>query len=527
MSAGMAFSYCRVYLCLCTVYVGLDVSGATFPGSQNNSSAKFFSTTTPTTSAIENLLKGYDRNLRPNFGGPAVDVLVSMQIASIDQISEVDLDYTITVFLRQYWRDNRLQYTGTNKSLSLDGRLVEKLWVPDTFLVNSKSSFLHRVTVDNRLIRIEPNGNILYGMRITAKIACPMDLRKYPLDEQNCTMELESYGYTTNEVTYDWKNGSASVQGLLNLELSQFTLVSYDTVLTKEVYETGTYARLSFSFLLCRNILYFILQTYLPAILLVIVSWVSFWINHESVPARIALGITTVLTMTTVITGAKSSLPKISYIKAIDVYLGMCFLFTFAALLEYAAVNFEASSRTRRETKSTRKLLQKMKSAKDGKKEGNEEGTKAKRFPLMAKKQAVKESPKDEQRPSTENNSQPAPAPRQVKCNQTLKRIVLRTTADPNHVDRQPPPEPQHNNGTNVDQVEDLGQTENGPTPVARKRPNLRKRPTLSDVAKRVVTNRSFAIKVKDVATIDKYSRVLFPLTFALLNVAYWIGYLT
>ncbi|KAI8504183.1 hypothetical protein Bbelb_182510, partial [Branchiostoma belcheri] len=73
---------------------------------------------------------------------------------------------------------------------------------------------------------------------ITAKIACPMDLRKYPLDEQNCTMELESYGYTTSEVTYDWKNGSASVQGLLNLELSQFTLVSYDTVLTKEVYET-------------------------------------------------------------------------------------------------------------------------------------------------------------------------------------------------------------------------------------------------------------------------------------------------
>ncbi|KAI8504184.1 hypothetical protein Bbelb_182520 [Branchiostoma belcheri] len=78
-------------------------------------------------------------------------------------------DYTITVFLRQYWRDNRLQYTGTNKSLSLDGRLVEKLWVPDTFLVNSKSSFLHRVTVDNRLIRIEPNGNILYGMRVDRK----------------------------------------------------------------------------------------------------------------------------------------------------------------------------------------------------------------------------------------------------------------------------------------------------------------------------------------------------------------------
>ncbi|KAI8504185.1 Gamma-aminobutyric acid receptor subunit beta-1 [Branchiostoma belcheri] len=87
----MALPYRRAYLCLCVICVCLDVSAGTFPGSQNNSSAKFFSTTTPTTSAIENLLKGYDRNLRPNFGGPAVDVLVSMQIASIDQISEVDL----------------------------------------------------------------------------------------------------------------------------------------------------------------------------------------------------------------------------------------------------------------------------------------------------------------------------------------------------------------------------------------------------------------------------------------------------
>nr|AAB31234.1 GABA receptor beta subunit homolog [Drosophila melanogaster, Peptide Partial, 57 aa] [Drosophila melanogaster] len=54
--------------------------------------------------------------------------------------------------------------------------------------------------------------------------------------------------------------------------------------------------------------------------------------------ARVALGITTVLTMTTISTGVRSSLPRISYVKAIDIYLCMCFVFVFAALLEYAAV---------------------------------------------------------------------------------------------------------------------------------------------------------------------------------------------
>lgn len=46
------------------------------------------------------------------------------------------------------------------------------------------------------------------------------------------------------------------------------------------------------------------------------------------------------LTMTTISTGVRSSLPRISYVKAIDIYLVMCFVFVFAALLEYAAVNY-------------------------------------------------------------------------------------------------------------------------------------------------------------------------------------------
>ena len=44
--------------------------------------------------------------------------------------------------------------------------------------------------------------------------------------------------------------------------------------------------------------------------------------------------------MTTISTGVRSSLPRISYVKAIDIYLVMCFVFVFAALLEYAGVNY-------------------------------------------------------------------------------------------------------------------------------------------------------------------------------------------
>lgn len=62
--------------------------------------------------------------------------------------------------------------------------------------------------------------------------------------------------------------------------------------------------------------------------------------NLLDIPFVIFSGITTVLTMTTISTGVRSSLPRISYVKAIDIYLVMCFVFVFAALLEYAAVNY-------------------------------------------------------------------------------------------------------------------------------------------------------------------------------------------
>ncbi|XP_035671949.1 gamma-aminobutyric acid receptor subunit beta-3-like [Branchiostoma floridae] len=313
---------------------------------------------------MENLLqrRGYDRFLRPNFGREPVHVNLSLTVASIDLISEVNMDYTITIFLRQYWQDGRMSFEGTNlTTLSLDGRLAENLWLPDTFISNSKESFLHKVTVDNRLIQLYPNGTILYGIRITTKAECYMDLKKYPMDSQNCSLEFESYGYRTDDIIFHWKAGNSSVHGLDTLKLQQFIVGGYyahDGLLRD--HESGVYSRIKLSFILHRQAFYFIFQTYIPSILLVVLSWVSFWINPEAVPARVALGITTVLTMTTLMSGAQAQMPKISYIKAIDVYLVMCFLFTFFALVEYAAVNFVSSKMALKRKKQENKDVEKL-----------------------------------------------------------------------------------------------------------------------------------------------------------------------
>lgn len=64
--------------------------------------------------------------------------------------------------------------------------------------------------------------------------------------------------------------------------------------------------------------------------------------------------------MTTISTGVRSSLPRISYVKAIDIYLVMCFVFVFAALLEYAAVNYTYwGARAKKKSKKNKEVEEK------------------------------------------------------------------------------------------------------------------------------------------------------------------------
>jgi hypothetical protein len=64
-----------------------------------------------------------------------------------------------------------------------------------------------------------------------------------------------------------------------------------------------------------REFSYYLIQIYIPCCMLVIVSWVSFWLDANAVPARVSLGVTTLLTMATQTTGINNSLPPVSYTK--------------------------------------------------------------------------------------------------------------------------------------------------------------------------------------------------------------------
>ncbi|XP_046387419.1 glycine receptor subunit beta-type 4-like [Ischnura elegans] len=269
------------------------------------------------------------------------------------------IDFEVDLYLRQKWQDERLKHAEITEALDLnDPNLVKAIWKPEVYFPNAKNAEFQYVTVPNVLVRINPDGGILYMLRLKLTFSCMMDLAKFPLDSQICTMEVASFSKTTEELRLEWKLTNPVLMGK-GLRMPQFEIVDIVASDCEESFQIGNYSCLVAEFYLSRSVGFHLVQSYLPTILIVVISWVSFWMDVDSVPGRTTLGVTTLLAVSSQSSGLvpppvsqwlnsqqadrngiQSGLPQVSYVKAIDVWMGTCAAFVFCALLEFTIVNY-------------------------------------------------------------------------------------------------------------------------------------------------------------------------------------------
>ncbi|CAJ0931379.1 unnamed protein product, partial [Mesorhabditis belari] len=308
---------------------------------------------------MQNLINTtYDYRVRPyvvdlNEERKPVEVTVNVYLRSISNIDFVNMQYSLQITFRESWIDPRLsyEYMKSSEREELPDYIVlsrlsntEMIWMPDTFFVNEKQAHRHVIDAPNMLIRVHRDGRVLFSERISLVLSCPMYLEKYPMDIQTCLMDFASYAYTTDDLVYHWKTENPiQFHVALKSSLPSFSLENVETASCSSKTNTGEYSCLRTIFKLERQFSYYLLQVYIPSTLLVIVSWVSFWLDRGAVPARVTLGVTTLLSMTTQAGAINQKLPPVSYIKAIDIWTAVCLSFIFGAVLEYAYVSYLGS----------------------------------------------------------------------------------------------------------------------------------------------------------------------------------------
>nr|CDQ05867.1 Bm5890, isoform j [Brugia malayi] len=128
-----------------------------------------------------------------------------------------------------------------------------------------------------------------------------------------------SHGYTIATIHYHWCQ-LKDVHCEAAVKVEPFELTSYrftSLCINKTIATTssGSYSRLWAQFLFEREFSFYMIQIYIPAILVVFISWVSFWINPESAPSRTVIGTFTILSETHLLMSTNRRLPPVSYIK--------------------------------------------------------------------------------------------------------------------------------------------------------------------------------------------------------------------
>lgn len=299
----------------------------------------------------------YDRLERPyemkngTHTNTPVSVYVRVYIYVLQNLETSDLQFKTHGLIQMRYSDPRLAFEklAPSRTQPIMGESVLRslIWVPHIFLANEHDSSVQGTNEKDILTAISPNGTVIISSRIQATLYCWMKLQKFPFDEQFCPTVLESWMYNSSELMLYWEHNDP-VAFDPKMHLTEYALQNVwtnETIINADLDDlrhgafAGNYSSLSFTVHLTREVGFYVMDYFLPSIMIVAISWVSFWLQADQTPARTTLGCTTLLSFITLASSQENNLPKVSYIKISEVWFLGCTCFIFGSLMEFAFVN--------------------------------------------------------------------------------------------------------------------------------------------------------------------------------------------
>ena len=165
-----------------------------------------------------------------------IDVNFTINLRNILEVNEVAQLISLETSIRMYWKDWRVQADlkdGENY-ITMNPSAAQHFWIPDIFIDRSKNVRIPTYYVKPASLRVYGDQTLRYSSRINFDVACAMDFHKFPMDEQLCEVNLESFGHTTEQLRFQWVPGSNINP---NITLAQFSV----NVSLQDTYDTDYY----------------------------------------------------------------------------------------------------------------------------------------------------------------------------------------------------------------------------------------------------------------------------------------------
>ncbi len=281
----------------------------------------------------------YDKTVLPPNEGKPIPVAVGVYIINFAGIDEPKETYQIVGYLTAKWQDKRLAFNA--KKLGLLEKVYndkDQVWHPDIEIFNQVGA-----RNSSRIqIKITPSGNVSYIESFDATVSSDLQLRRFPFDSQNLRLIIDSFQYHNKEVLFFPDKDKIGVNREPFVTLSEWTIKDVKYAQTDQFFpqDQQTYSRLNIFFDIQRNSGFYVWKVFVPLLLIFGISWACFWISIELLDILTAIGVTNLLTGIAFSLTVTGSLPKVSYLTFIDGFIGLIYLFIFAAIIEVIILHY-------------------------------------------------------------------------------------------------------------------------------------------------------------------------------------------
>ncbi|XP_015605205.1 glycine receptor subunit beta-type 4 isoform X2 [Cephus cinctus] len=258
-----------------------------------------------------------------------VNVSLTMEKMTILDPTTMVVEYQLA--MTQKWQDHRLAPDDETRKLAVMGAI----WQPKITFATTDMTIVKDST---QFWRGTSNGSVIYSEKYSVKSDCSMDMKKYPFDTQKCILKISSYRFTLDEVNLKWDMHEAvMVKNMKNsTSFKLFKIISDENV---DYRDSGNFSVLVAEFFISRNSRHVILTSMVPSIILVIVSYSVFWLEGSAINSRVTLCIFAIAGLLYLHVLTSCTVICIDCIKALDIWFGICTIFTLLPLLESIIVS--------------------------------------------------------------------------------------------------------------------------------------------------------------------------------------------
>ena len=262
----------------------------------------------------------------PDGGGPTL-IRCTIAVLDLDDISDANQNFTVNIFAQFEWIDPREEHRE-------DGHItkdLEDVWYPHLFFINMQKTWSNL----DGTVKIAPDGNVVFRRQLWGDFSQPMNLHDFPFDQQTFEIRMVATGLEEDGDIKLIQNPDDASFITDTYSVADWKILNSEVSLAPYQLPTGDQeVSYAFRFTAKRLSHFHVIKNIAPLLMIVMLSWLVFWLDPKDGGSQLAVAVTAFLTLIAFHAALNARLPEISYLTRFDIFVFGVNLLVLLAMIE-------------------------------------------------------------------------------------------------------------------------------------------------------------------------------------------------